>query len=73
MATDTIKQGGSIRRFIKAIEPWYNWGSINVERMDELDETGVAGSEGEVAFFELQWLGVHLQINIGRLPKKAVR
>lgn len=41
MATVVSRKGGLIRRAIKAIEPWYNWGRITVERMDELEETQI--------------------------------
>jgi hypothetical protein len=71
MATATNKTDGAWRRFIKAIEPWYNWGMILVERMDELEETRQAGGEGEVGYFELQWLGIHFEMQIGRLPAKG--
>lgn len=71
MATATNSKGGALRRFIKAIEPWYDWGTIYVERMDEAADP--AGGEGEVPFFQIQWFGIHLGIQIGRTPKKAVR
>uniref|UniRef100_UPI0035CAADEE hypothetical protein n=1 Tax=uncultured Sphingomonas sp. TaxID=158754 RepID=UPI0035CAADEE len=63
------------RRFIAALEPWYNWGTASVERMQGMhlvDGYSVAMAEGEVRFFEIQWLGVHLEIQLGRTPK-AVR
>lgn len=64
------------RRFITAIEPWYMWGQIGVERLQELraeDGSWIqSGGEGEVRYFEIQWLGIHLQIQLGRTPK-AVR
>lgn len=66
---------GAARRFVAAIEPWYNWGIICVERMEGMhvsDGHLVTLAEGEVPFFELQWFGIHLQIQLGRTPK-AVR
>jgi hypothetical protein len=67
MATDTIKPGGPIRRFAKALVPWYDWGTVNTWRLDAatIDEEGY----GEVGFFHLQWLGLNLKIEIGRTPK----
>ena len=60
------------RRFIAAIEPWYNWGEIYVERMQAMhlgsDGFPQAIGEGPVRFFELQWFGVHLQLQLGRTP-----
>jgi len=58
-------------RIARAVEPWYNWGSVNVERMDQIDADGFGG-EGEVRFFDLQWFGIHIGIQFGRTPK-AVR
>ncbi len=62
-----------LRRFIIAAEPWYDWGEIHVERMEELgqDERGniVSGGEGPVRYFQIQWLGVHFGIQLGRTPK----
>lgn len=64
------------RRFITAVEPWYNWGETYVERMQELRVADggriETGGEGPVRYFEVQWLGVHFAIHIGRTPK-AVR
>lgn len=64
------------RRLIAAIEPWYDWGTIYIERMQELrfgDGGHIeAGGEGTAGYFQLQWFGIHLQIQLGRTPK-AVR
>lgn len=63
------------RRVLKAIEPWYNWGTLSVERMQGMrlvDGAITPEADGDVAFFELQWFGLHLEIQIGRTPK-AVR
>jgi hypothetical protein len=60
-------------RFLAAIEPWYNWGEIYVERMEGIspgaDSFPQATGEGPVRFCELQWLGIHLAVQIGRTPK----
>lgn len=70
------RRATALRRFVTAIEPWYNWGEIHVERMQELrlaDGGHVqAGGEGPVHFVELQWFGIHLALQFGRTPK-AVR
>lgn len=60
------------QRFIAAIEPWYNWGTIWVERMEGMHMDGerlVGNGDGSVRFFELQWFGVHVQVQLGRTPK----
>ena len=61
-----------LRRFIAAIEPWYNWGEIYVERMQGMhissDGYPQAIGEGPVRYFELQWFSFHLQLQIGRTP-----
>lgn len=65
-----------LRRLIASIEPWYNWGEVHIERMQEvrLGDGGhvEAGGEGPVRYVEVQWLGVHLAIQFGCTPK-AVR
>jgi hypothetical protein len=53
---------------IDAIEPWYDWGKIGVERMESL-RPGKTATDGEVRFIELQWLGIHIAFQIGRTPK----
>jgi len=76
MATDTIKLGGPIRRFAKAIEPWYDWGVVDTFSLALLSDKSAGRfgdeSEGPVHFFTFQWLGLHLHFEIGRTPKKAV-
>ncbi len=58
-----------VKRALSAIEPWYNWGSVTVERLDAVSEDH--GNEGDVSFFDLQWFGLHLSFQIGRTPAKA--
>jgi hypothetical protein len=58
-----------IKRALSAIEPWYNWGSVSVERLDAVSEDH--GNEGDVRFFDLQWFGLHLSFQIGRQLSKA--
>lgn len=57
-----------MKRAIKAVEPWYNWGTIYIERLDAATEAEM--SEGEARFFDIQWLGLHLSIHIGRTPSR---
>lgn len=75
MSVTTISSG--LRRVISAVEPWYNWGTIHVERMQEIrvDESGRlhVGGEGPVRYFELQWFGIHFAVQIGRTPKPEGR
>lgn len=58
-----------IKRALSAMEPWYNWGSVSVERLDAVSEDH--GNEGDVRFFDLQWFGLHLSFQFGRQPSKA--
>jgi hypothetical protein len=62
--------GTVARAVIDAIEPWYDWGRISVERMESL-RRGQTPTDGEVRFFELQWLSIHIAFQIGRTPKRA--
>jgi hypothetical protein len=58
-------------RMLLAVGPWYDWGKINVVNMDapSLDEE----VEGDVRYFDLQWLGIHLSIQFGRAPRAGGR
>jgi hypothetical protein len=60
----------AIRRAVRAIEPWYDWGRIGVERMEPL-RTGEISIDGDVRFVELQWLGLHVALQIGRTPSRS--
>jgi hypothetical protein len=73
MATATNNLGGALRRFIEAIEPWYDWGKINFYRLDAVERDFSDESEAEGRYFEIQWFGLHLQINVGIVPPKADR
>lgn len=50
-----------IRRVLAALEPWYDWGTTYVERMDR-------AGEGPGRFVELQWLGIKITLFFGRTP-----
>lgn len=53
------------------MEPWYDWGTIHVERMEGTNaETMNPGGEGSVRFVQLQWFGLHVGFQIGRTPQK---
>jgi len=60
--------GTLARTILAAVEPWYDWGKIGVERMESL-RPGQAPTDGEVRYVELQWLGIHIAFQIGRTPK----
>lgn len=60
-----------LRRLLALVEPWYNWGKVAVERMETVD--GLYSDEGDVRFFEVQWLGLHLGFQLGRTPAKGSR
>ncbi len=55
---------GIINRALSALNPWYNWGTVNIERMN------MPGTDGDARFFDLQWLGLHFSIWAGRVPRK---
>jgi len=57
-------------RVLYAVQPWYDWGRINVFRLDAITEAEM--TEGLVRYFEIQWFGVHLGIIVGRTPAKSV-
>lgn len=77
MATVTNNQGSAWRRLIKAIEPWYDWGTVETFSLELLSNkaAGRYGDEstGPVRFFTFQWLGLHLHFEIGRTPTREVR
>jgi hypothetical protein len=58
------------RSALYAVQPWYDWGRINVFRLDATTEAEM--TEGLVRYFEIQWFGVHLGIIVGRTPAKSV-
>ncbi|WBO22300.1 hypothetical protein [Sphingomonas abietis] len=50
------------RRFIAAVEPWYQWGPAGISSVrDEIDGDGWQ--------FSIDWFGLHLMIIVGRTPK----
>lgn len=61
---------GLLRRVIAAIEPWYDWGIYEVSRLDAHEPDFSDESYGQVRFCQLQWLGVHFLIQVGRTPPK---
>lgn len=75
MATTVISSG--LRRIIAAAEPWYDWGAIHVERMQDIrvGEGGRlrTGGEGPVRYLQVQWFGIHIGFQIGRTPKPEGR
>ena len=58
-----------IARILRAIEPWYDWGIFNVERM-EGSTSERDGGYGDVRYFQLQWFGIHIAVQFGRTPKR---
>lgn len=61
---------GRLSKIIAAIEPWYDWGKREVPRLDARCPYFSDESYGPVRFFEIQWFGLHLAIEIGRTPRK---
>lgn len=70
LAINRTAIGTVTRAVIDALEPWYDWGKISVQRMESL-RPGKSITDGEVRYFEMQWLGVHIAFQIGRTPKGA--
>lgn len=69
---ERITVADRIRQFIAKVEPWYDWGSdAAIWRMDAVERDFSDESEGTAWYFELQWLGVHFEVRIGRTPAKV--
>lgn len=62
---------GRIRRHAPWLEPWYDWGTTNAFRLDAQESDFSDESEAEVRHFEVQWLGLHFAIQIGRTPPRV--
>jgi hypothetical protein len=60
----------TVRRHMPWLEPWYDWGTSNVFRLDTREVDFSDESEGPAKFFELQWLGISLALQVGRTPRK---
>jgi hypothetical protein len=61
---------GTVARLIlRAIEPWYDWGVISMERMEGSSRERDSGY-GDVRYFQLQWFGIHIGFQFGRTPKR---
>lgn len=60
----------AIRHRVPWLEPWYDWGTSNVFRLDTQEVDFSDESEGPAKFFELQWLGISLALQVGRTPRK---
>ena len=60
----------AIKRGLKKLEPWFDWGRCERERLDSKCVHFTDESWGEVFRFELQWLGFHFGFEIGRTPRK---
>lgn len=54
------------RRMIDAIEPWYDWGTTDIERLE-------GDGEGPGGWFTLQWLGLNITVFAGRTPPERER
>jgi hypothetical protein len=54
------------RRALRAIEPWYHWGTTFIERLD-------GDGEGPGYHVSLQWLGVSFTLFFGRTPRRDQR
>lgn len=70
MADATVTpRRSAFQRFLAAIEPWYDWGTINTVNMDA--RTHDDQVDGEVRFFEIQWFGLHFGVQFGRTPRNG--
>ena len=59
-------------RLLRAIEPWYDWGTTTIFRLDAHCPNFSDESAGDRWLFEIQWFGAHLGITIGRAPPSVV-
>lgn len=64
VATFERSTNARLRRLIKAIEPWYDWGTFGISRVD-------GRGEGDGRFFEIDLFGLHLLIVVGRTPRPS--
>jgi hypothetical protein len=60
-----------LQRLLLAIEPWYDWGTINTWRLDARTLEEADASEFMIPRFELQWLGFALELRFGRMPRNG--
>lgn len=51
-----------VRRLIRRLEPWYDWGHFYWDRLD--DRGHGCGNR-----LEFEWLGIKLFIAVGRRPR----
>lgn len=73
MGAARMTAASAAKKVLAALEPWYDWGTVTVERLQELRMEGdriVTGGEGDVSYFMIQWFGIHVQVQIGRTPKR---
>lgn len=68
VAANRTAIGTIARRVLRAVEPFYDWGPINVTNMDA--RTAAEVVEGDVRYFDLQWFGIHIGLQFGRTPKR---
>jgi hypothetical protein len=57
-------------KILTVVEPWYDWGTREVSRLDAHCREFTDESYRSVPFFEVQWFGIHVELQIGRTPKK---
>lgn len=55
-----LKPSSWLRHLIEGLEPWYDWGTYSCSRMDER-------GDGELRYFEFEWLGLKGMIVLGRM------
>lgn len=60
-----------LRRALMAIEPWYDLRDCDVSRLDAQCRHFTDEAVGYVRRLEVQWLGIHFAIELGRTPSKV--
>ncbi len=60
-------------RFTRAIEPWWDYGTSDIARLDTHSRDFDDESCGEAYAFQIQWLGFHFEITVGRTPPRVTR
>jgi hypothetical protein len=59
-----------IKRLQAVLTPWWNWGPQGVNRLSSLSADFFGESIADVHRFEIQWLGIHFAIELGRTPRR---
>jgi hypothetical protein len=68
MVPTHARRANPLLRVWAALEPWYDWGKISITNLDAHTDSQIV--EGDVRYFDLQWFGIHIGLQLGRTPKR---